>query len=471
VKVLLVNPPDAELITSETPVHVSRETGRFPPLGLLYVAAWLRRSARHEVQVIDMPARGLTVSDLSRVVGEERPGLVGITCITHNLVSVVAVAEAVKQADPSIVVCLGGPHVDAFPEESVCLPPVDYAIAGEGERSMEGLVDALALGLSPEDVPGLSYEQDGTIVMTAPPRAEQNLDDLPLPARDLVNSTDYYYVLGKRATFATMISSRGCPFKCTFCSTNHEKYRARTPNKVVDEMLLCQAAGVEEIHFVDDTFNLGRGRLADLAQAILDRGLKVKWSFRGRADGIDDSGMRLAAEAGCVRFHLGVETGTNRGLELLGKQSTIEQMEQAVGLGRRYGIASAAYFIIGCPHEKTAADIMHSIRFALRLDPDYAMFNILAIYPRTPLYEQAVGMGLLDPEIWKRFALDPRADFVVPLWEEHLDREELFHLLMLAYRRFYLRPVPIWRNLRSIGSLSEFMRKVDAGLSILLGRS
>ncbi|MFH1531309.1 MAG: radical SAM protein [Pseudomonadota bacterium] len=260
------------------------------------------------------------------------------------------------------------------------------------------------------------------------------------------------------------------PFKCIFCSTPRGGYRTRTPAGIVDEMEQCLASGAEEIHFVDDTFNLGRRRLAEISGEILRRRVQIRWSFRGRADGIDFEGAALARRAGCVRMHLGVETGTAEGLDLLRKGVALEQIEQAVRLARENHIVSVAYFILGCPHERTERDVLETIRFAVRLGPDFAMFNILAIYPGTELFEMAVAKGLLGADFWTGFALDPRPDFTIPLWEEHLDRATLNRLLTRSYRSFYLRPSMIWRNLRGLSSAAELRRKAAAGLSILRGK-
>ncbi len=470
-RVLLVQPRTDRVIGTELPGMVSKELGTFPPLGILYLASWLRTEGGHEVAVLDLAARDISLADFATHLQQTQPEVVGITAITHNLVGVRDVAELVKETLPDSTIVLGGPHVNAFGAEALALSAVDYAIEGDGERSLGQLLATLVSGGSLASVPGLHYRDGGKPVWGAPPHYEKELDRLPFPARDLVNVSDYYYVLGKRSTFATVLSSRGCPFKCTFCSTPHGGYRHRSADNVVDELVGCLAAGAEEIHFVDDTFNLGKGRLAAVSQAILDRGLKVRWSFRGRADGITDESMALAARSGCVRVHLGVETGTDEGLVRLKKGITLAEIERAVKLARKHHIVSAAYFILGCPHEPTAAKVWETVRFAIRLDPDFAMFNLLAIYPDTELFDEAVSKQLLAPGFWQEFIRNPRPDFVIPLWEEHLPREQLQGLLERAYRRFYLRPRPIVRNLLELRSFAELRRKFEAGWSILTRRN
>jgi len=470
VKVLLVNPPADLLIQSELPGHVGKELGHFPPLGLLYLAAYARRDGRHQVAMLDMPARQATLAVLRERLRNDRPDLVGVTCITHNLAGVKATADAVKDADPGIRVCIGGPHVAQFPAEAIGLTSVDFAVSGEGEIPFLALLDALDTGCDLGSVPSLCYKEGSRLVVASVPAVTTDIENLPVPARDLVEPKDYFYILGNRSTFATILSSRGCPFHCTFCATPHGAYRGRSARSVVDEMEQCRAGGAEEIHFIDDTFNIRRERLAEVSREILDRGLHLKWSFRGRADGIDEEGMALAARAGCIRFHLGVETGTDEGMKALKKGVTVDQVRSAVRLARKYGVVSAAYFIIGCPHEKSRNDILQTIRFAVRLNPDFAMFNILAIYPGTELFDEAVSKGMLAPDFWHGFARSPDPDFRIPLWEEHVGRFELERLMRHAYRRFYWRPGPIWRNLRSVAGFADLKRKAQAALSILLGR-
>lgn len=466
---LLINPRTDDMITTEVPGYVSKEVGRFPPLGLLYVAGYLLSEGRHEVAVIDMPAEDIGYDTLAERLKRECPDVVGITGTTHNLVEIKRAVECVKAAVPQVHMCLGGPHVEAYPREAAELPGVDSALRGEGEVAFAALLDVLQTGGSLEAVPGLCYIRNGETVIGEPAAAPGDLDILPLPARGLVDAQNYYYVLGKRSTFTTLLSSRGCPYRCIFCSTPRGEYRMRSPAGIVDEMESCLEAGAEEIHFIDDTFNARRGRLGEISREILERGLRVKWSFRGRADTLDREELALAARAGCERMHLGVETGSDQGLAILRKGITTAEVKNGLAWARECGITTVAYFIIGCPHEKTRSDVMQSIDFACRAGPDFALFNILTVYPHTELHDMAVEKGLIDKNHWLDFVRDPRPDFQMRFWEESFNREELMDLLRTAYRKFYLRPSLIWKNLKSLGSVGELRHKAAAGLSILFG--
>lgn len=470
-KIWLINPRTERMIATELPGYVTREVGRFPPLGLLYLAGALRKAGHKQVRVMDMPARDISYDSLSADLGRETPDIVGITAITHNLVEVLCAAECVKKASPNTHVCIGGPHVGAFPAQTIALQPVDSTVWGEGEEVFPLLVQALANGTTPDGLPGVSWKNNGIsrIAAGAAPLIE-NLDSLAMPARDLLNSSDYFYVLGRRATFTTIMSSRGCPYNCVFCSTPRGKCRARRPAGIVDEMAACLEAGAEEIHFVDDTFNAAPNRLADVSREIINRNMRARWSIRARINTMNEEGLLLAKQAGCVRVHYGVETGTDEGLRALRKGITTARIEEVFRLTRRCGLASAAYFLIGCPNEKTRADVMRTIAFACRLDPDFAMFNILAIYPKTELFEMAVARGLMPGDYWEQFARAPDPAFQLRFWEESFKPEELAALLRIAYRRFYFRPGIIWRNLRSLGGLEDLKHKASAALAMLWNR-
>lgn len=469
-RVWLVNPRTEGMITTELPGYVSKEVGRFPPLGLLALAAFVRSRRGDELRVLDMPAEDMSYDRLADEARRGEPDVVGITGTTHNLVEIKRAAAQVKDARPQAVVVFGGPHVEAFPAEATALPGVDFTVRGEGELPFSLLLDALERGDREPAIPGLGRKDGSGAVLHEPGPAPDDLDSLPYPARDLVDPDRYFYVLGKRSSFTTILSTRGCPYRCIFCSTPRGRYRMRSPGNILDEVEACLAAGAREFHFIDDTFNAARQRLGVVSEEILRRGLAIRWSFRGRVDTLTEEEIVLAKRSGCQRMHVGIENGSDEGLRLLRKGITTAQVERALIWARRHGIATAAYFLIGCPHEKTREDVLRTIDFACRVDPDFALFNILTIYPHTELHDQAVARGLIGAGHWRDFARDPNPGFRMRFWEEHFSPEELVSLLETAYRRFYMRPRVIWRNLVSLGSLGELRHKAAAGLALLRGR-
>ncbi len=467
--VWLINPRTDDMISTELPGFVAKEVGCFPPLGLLYVAGAVRERTAHTVRIFDLAARDMTYAELAAHVSSDGPDIVGVTSTTHNLVEARRAAETVKQAAPGIPVCLGGPHVEAFADRALALPCFDSALRGESEYAFPAYLDALDNGESLTAVPGLIY-RDGDTIRTNPPSPPINdLDGVPFPARDLIRAKDYSYVLGKRATFTTLLTTRGCPFRCIFCSTPHGGFRMRSPDSIVDEMEACLGYGSEEFHFIDDTFNVRPERVRLVSEAILRRGLKTQWSFRGRVDKVDRESLALAKQSGCGRIHYGIEAGTDEGLDALKKQITTAQAEAAIRMTREAGISSATYFIIGCPHERNRADVMRTIDFAVRVNPDFAMFNIMAIYPHTELFDMAVEQGLVPANFWDEFVENPTPDFRMRFWNASMDAEELTELLRLAYRTFYFRPSVVWRNLKQLGSAGELRHKAAAAIAMLTG--
>ena len=412
-KVLLINPPIKNIIQAELPPALSREVGIFPPLGLMYIASYLQKYSDHRVRILDALAEDLNQTALEQAIREFRPQVVGITAHTNNLIDVFLLTGLIKKIDPRIHINIGGSHARVFPQETLQLPEVNSVIPGEGEISFFQLVESLSQEKDLRKVPGLIFKEGEEVISGKRPEPPPDLDRLPFPARGLIKSQRYYYILGRKSTFTTMVSSRGCPYRCTFCSTPRENYRQRSVRSVVQEMERCQHLGVEEIHFVDDTFNLSPEWVISLCQEIKRRDLRIPWSFRGRVDTLTRKVLQELKAANCIRMNLGVETSTDEGLKRLKKGLTIHQIEEAFILAKEIGISTVAYFLIGCPHERSREDILHTLHFVKRLNPDFALFNILTPYPDTELYREGLEKGLFRKDFWREFALQPTKDFEI----------------------------------------------------------
>ena len=465
--ILLINPPTANAIQSEVPSWVKKETGVFPPLGLLYLAAFARQNTRHDIALFDSVAENNDYGKLRQSIESFRPRVVGITAHTHNLVDVIQTAEMAKRIDSSILVCIGGPHTEVFPRQTARFSEVDFVLTGEAERTFCRLLKAIEYDSGYDEVGGLYFRRGEDVVEIPGQEPVPDLDSLPFPERDRLKQHHYFYALGHKAFFTTLATTRGCPFHCTFCSSGGKKHRARSPENVVDEIETCLGLGIEEIHFIDDTFNVSMERVTRICEEILRRKLKLKWTCRPRGRGFSREIMELLKKAGCVRIQIGVETGSDEGLEKLQKGITIEDAEKTVSFARAAGITSMAYFLIGCPHEKSEKDIRKTLEFSLKLDPTYCLFNILTPYPGTAVFEEGVARGLFEEDVWEKFAVAPAKDFVAPVWDEFLSREDLFRLLELAYKKFYLRPRVVWRDLKQMRSWKPLGRRIKTGLIML----
>ncbi len=470
-KVALVNPPTDDAIQTELPWYIARGAGVFPPLGLMYLASYLRR--RHsgcEVVILDSVAEGRKTAQILHALAAFGPDLVGITAHTHNLVDVIALVRGIKKINPGIHVTLGGPHPTIFPQISVALEGVDTVVIGEGEAIFADLVACLARGGDPKTVGGMFFKQGATVTYTGPAAAPQDLDALPFPERRGLKLSRYRYAVNAAGgPMTTMVSSRGCEGRCIFCSTPRAAFRKRSPANIADEMEACVKSGIREIHFVDDTFNTDPGHAIAVCDEIRRRALPVRWGIRARADKLTKKLLGRLKESGCHRVNIGAETASDEGLKMLCKGTTLGQVKDAFSWARDAGLTTVAYFMLGCPHEKTRGHVEKTIDFAIALDPDYAMFNILTPYPGTPLYENGVKAGVVAKNTWESFARDPRKDFRIPYWEEWLKREELEGLLSRAYRRFYLRPRFIFRTLKKTRRPGAFVKRAGVGMHILKG--
>lgn len=469
-KMLLIRPPAHHPIEAEVPDAVRQENVSYPPLPLLAIASYLNSSTHHKVSILDGLVEQTPYPVLQREIEAVAPDVVGISAYSLGLVDVVRTLMVCRAAKVPHVL-LGGPHVNDFPHLSALLPGVDAAVRGEGQATLPAVLDTLEAGGSLRGLPGVMTAVDAeNEAPVAAPRLSNQLDDYPILDLSLIDYTRYYDVLGGGGLFTTVITSRGCPHRCTFCNTPRDPFCAMSAARICEELKVRIAQGIREIYFVDDTFNTVNSRVRELCEEILRHGLKFRWTARFRARGIDRSLLVLMKRSGCARLQIGVEQGTDDALARLQKDVTVAEIEAAFRLCREVGIKTVAYFMIGTPSERTRVDVKHTIDFSIRLNPDFVMYNVLTPFPGTRLFEQGVDSGVLSPEPWTAFFRSPHEDFRPPLWDEFFDPAELSALLHLAYRKFYFRPALILRNLRGLASIREFTRKSRAALSLLMKR-
>jgi radical SAM superfamily enzyme YgiQ (UPF0313 family) len=464
---MLIRPPARHTVESEVPEAVEAENLSYPPLALLSIAQFLLTQSDHEVKIVDAQLDDLDYEVLAERIREWSPDVVGVTAFTVQLVDVHATIRTAKEAGVARVV-VGGPHVNDFPQECRDLPGVDAVVKGEGQKPMLDLCNMWARGEEAKGIPGVMAHPDDPV-----PEDDvyfsNDLDEYPILDRSLIEYERYYDVMGDGGIFTTMISSRGCPYRCTFCNTPRHRYRVASPARVCDEIAHCIGLGIREIYFVDDTFNITNQRVHELCDEIIRRGLEFSWTVRFRVKGVDRPLLEKMKAAGCSRIQFGVEQGTEEGLLRLKKDVTSREIEHAFKLCREVGIHTVAYFMIGTPTERTRQDVVDTINYSIRLDPDFVMYNIMTPFPGTTLYDEGLRDGVLDIDPWWSFMRAPDEAFKAQVWDEYFTREELRELLDLAYRRFYWRPSFVARNLFQIRNLTDFKRKATAGLRLLAG--
>ena len=470
-KVLLIRPPHHHMITTNVPESVDTETGMYPPLGLLYVAAGVRSWTDAQVELLDAPALHLDQKGITERITQARPDIVGIQTMTFTLIDAIATVRTSKSAYPSAHISLGGPHVNLYPEETLSIEGVDSLVLGEGERPFADMVNALTGGADITDVPGVAVMRNGKPSTTKARALESNLDNLPQPDRDLIDNSLYWSVLAKRSPITTAMTSRGCPMKCIFCDRPHlgKTFRYRSALSVVDEMEDCVNRGIKEIFLYDDTFTINRQRVFDIRDEIKRRALDLQWDARVRANTLDADVVKAMKEAGAARLHIGVESGSPRILEILKKGITIEQAHNAFELCRKFGVTSLSYFMLGNPTE-TWEDIEMTMEFIRKCRADYAHISITTPFPGTELYRMGLAQGLFERDHWRDFATNPDENFQPPAWLENFTQEELEDIRLQAYRAFYGRPRRLIRQLLAVRSFKELWTKARIGAGLLSSR-
>lgn len=466
-KVLLINPPIENIITTNLPEFVDTERGYYPPLGILYIASHAEKYTDHKIEILDMIVEEMGYDTLENEIKRRKPDVVGVTTTTFTLIDSVIVAKIIKNVDKDIKIIFGGPHAHIYPEETINIPEVDFLVLGEGEITFTELLQKIDNYEELKEVKGIVFKHGGKIVNTGFKGFIGDLDSLPFPARHLTPYKKYYSLIAQRNPITTMLTSRGCPYRCLFCYRPHmgKKFRARSPGNVVEEMEECRNMGIHEILIYDDTFNIDRKRVLDICTLIKERGLDIYFDIRARIDRINKEMLIALKKAGCVRIHYGVESANQRILNILRKDITIEQVEKIIKMTRDVGIETLAYFMIGNPTE-TREEILNTIKFAKKLKPDYCHFSVTTPFPATPLYELGLEKGIFN-DYWKDFAMNPTEDFIPELWEENFNRDELIGLLEYGYKSFYIRPSYVFKEILKVRSFEDFKRKAKAGLRIL----
>lgn len=469
-KILLINPPSRNAVDEYMLQVGNTEGGGIgckPPLGILYIAAYLSKMSSHDVTVMDAQVEDLSDEEIRHRVATISPDVVGITSWTSFWHSTVSTVSIVKSVNPDIHVCLGGPHVSVYPDETLSVDGVDSISMGDGEKPFAQLVDALENGELDKIIPGIYFKHQLNSASPKECYVEKDLDELPVPLRTAVPYKRYSSVIGKENYITTMITSRGCPYRCTYCKLHFQKSLCRSATNVLDELSEIAALGISEVEIYDDTFSWSKQRVIDICRGIVERGLKLRWSVRDRVSNVELETLQLMKKAGCERVHFGVESGSDEILKLVKKNITTAQAEKAVTLAKKAGLEVLTYFMLGLPGE-TEAHIKTTVDFALGLNADYTTFNIAIPYPGTEMYDQGLASGIIPHDFWSDFVNDPKPNYDIPyLYEENVKLKRLIELRNRAMKRFYLRPSYIVRQLKMTGSLNELYRKMKMGLSIM----
>jgi anaerobic magnesium-protoporphyrin IX monomethyl ester cyclase len=427
-KVLLVNPPTG---FSYRILGVSR-----PPLGLAYMAAILRDHCDVKIVDFSVESRGWSKYEYGEY------DLVGVSADTMRYPTAVEIARCAKQQGAQVV--MGGPHVSFMDGEALETGVVDYVIRNEGEYALLSLVEYLEGKRDLEDVTGVSYLADGVVRRTPDAPFIADLDSIPFPARDLLPMKLYKEKMNGRL-MTTVVTSRGCPFKCDFCSSSRffgVRWRARSVDNILAEVEhLYRDYGYRAVSFVDDNFTLDPDRAMELSEKVIAKGWDLIWAAMTRVDTIvkNPQLVRTMARAGFSWTFIGFESGSQEALDAYGKKAEVTDAFKAMDILTENGVEVTGAFILGAPDE-TRQMMMETIEFAKRLNPRRAQFSVLTPYPGSKTYERMEDRLLTRD--WSLYSgLEPIIDM------DHVTPEEMRKIQIAAYSSFYGRPRKAIQNL------------------------
>lgn len=424
-KVLLINPP----YSSSKYKFIGLVA---PPLGISYIAAVLENEGVN-VKIIDSPALELNWEDLRREIHDFSPDIIAITAVTPTIENALKTAMIARETCPQALIVLGGYHATFTYSELIKREFIDVVVLGEGEYTFLDLAKNIEKDGDLRDVRGIVTKEFQTPFRPV----IDDLDTLPFPARHLL-PMDKYKILNMKLTTGTMISGRGCPFQCSFCASSAmhgNKLRMRSSENVVDEMEhLISEHDAKMIAFMDDTFTLNQKRVYQICDEIQDRGIDNYWGCTARVDTLNEDLLRKMKEAGCITLFVGVESADQQRLNELNKRTTINRINKAFYLTKKYGIRTIASVVLGMPGD-TRESIENTINYVKHLEPSYAIFSLATPYPGTDFYQKALKQNLIKVNDWSKYTL------LSPVLETvDCSLDELKKLQKKAFRQFYLRP-------------------------------
>ncbi|MDA8098727.1 MAG: radical SAM protein [Nitrospiraceae bacterium] len=461
--ILLIVPPQSG---EERYGKLARSGTYLPPLGLAYLAAVLE--PRHQVKILDGSVVPVTAEILRAELRSFTPGIVGMSVITPTVYRALELCAVVKEAAPRVLTVLGGPHPTALPEELLENEAVDAVVIGEGEETFRELADLHAAAGNLASCRGIGFRKEGRILITEPRPRITDLDAIPFPARHLLPLDRYrpsvlHY---RRLPAFSVMCSRGCPYRCTFCSCAkvfRGKVTLRSPGNVIAEIrMLKERYGAREILLWDD--NLGLSRTWTETFCDLIKPLGLAWSAWMRVDSAEPDMLRRMAASGCWHVSYGVESGNQQVLDAIKKGFTLDQVRRAFRWTHEAGMEARGTFVFGLPKE-TRETMEETIRFAVEIDADYAQFQLLTPYPGTELWDTAKDFGTFDTQDLSKYTIWFPVFIPAGLTKEELERTH-----RRAYRQFYFRPgyllkrfsrmrtgEDVKRNLRGLVNLAEYI--------------
>ncbi len=427
--------PKKVLLINTKNVSYTLGGGRSLPLGISYIAAVLEK-AGHSVR-----CRDFQVEDTASLPDDiAASDIVGISALTPNITEVWRIARLAKEAGKMVLV--GGPHVSVLPDETLLTGFVDIVCRREGEYTAREVVN----GETPlERIQGISYVENGIIKHNPDRPYIADLDELPYPRRSLLPVEKYEYMLHRGKKVMNIMTSRGCPCDCNFCykGISGRSYRMRSVENILGEWRELINMGADEIPVIDDSFTVSRPRIMRFCEELVKQKLNIHWEASSRVDNVDLEMLQAMKRSGCYRIAFGIESGSQRILDLIGKHLSKDRIIQAVRWAQEAGLEVTGFFVIGNFGEDEST-MNATIDFAKQLKLDYVQFTIAAPYPGTKLYDLIKAEGKFLFSQWHELGSYSGTAYFE---QGALTRELVEKMFKKAYRSVYLTPGMIMKKL------------------------
>lgn len=458
-RVLLIYPPSPVINREDRCQQPTKELLVIPPLpptDLMYLAS-IAESCGFEAIIRDYSQGGNFEADLKEI----QPNYLVANIATPTFKSDMMAVQLAKEIVPSICTIVKGARFLTYNTNTIYENPfIDYVIMGEAELTLKDILD----GVPDNEILGICYRENFQPVKNDKRPFIDNLDILPFPARHLVDNSIYRRPDNGKVQAVVKVA-RGCPFHCFFClatPVSGAKVRTRSPENIVAELKVCvEKYNIKNFLFWSDIFNFDREWTLELCQKIIESGLKITWSSNTRADTMDDEMAKMMYKSGCRLVSIGVESGSQKMLDNIGKKITLDDIRNTVKILKKNKIKIYNYFVIGLPWE-TEETVEETIKFAIELDSNFISFYTATPLPGTKYFAYAMLNKLVEGN------LDFRSAYYEPVVRsEHLSKERIFELHKQAVKRFYLRPKFILKTLLSLRSFAEVKNYFVAGINLL----
>jgi anaerobic magnesium-protoporphyrin IX monomethyl ester cyclase len=455
VRFLFLNLPASEQVTRRYMCSYPSPESLLPPIELLSCAAVARACANIEVHLYDAIAEKSTLQDVSEYIDKLNPSFVvtlsGFECYEEDINSV----RFLKTQKICVKWIWFGHYATTFPEETLRYSNADFIFRGEPELVLKSFIENINLNLASlgDRIRGIAYIENGVLATSGIAQRINDPNELPMPAYDLISSPKNYYEPFTKGPYAMMQTTRGCPYSCNYCVKSYgTKLAQLSVDRIMEEIkTLKKLHNIRTLRFIDDTFTINKKRVTELCKRLIDEKLNIEWMCLSRTDNINEEMAVLMKKAGCKRIYFGVESGSQRMLNILGKGLNVKEALNTLLMLRKHGIETAGFFLSGHP-EETDNDFFQSVRFSIDAKLSFVCFSPIQAYPGTAFFEQ------VKDKI--NFSIYPyKLEWIDAAVNEVFSKQKL-----VFYSRFYMRLSYLITNINVFSQYKGYVLKLGRNM-------